>query len=237
ADGTALAGGGTGGGIFVVAGGSPVYVSDFSHVPGIAQRVTVDQAAIDRAGTGGAYNHLRAVPADGTALAGGGTGGGIFVVAGGSPVYVSDFSHVPGIAPRVTVDQSAIDNAGSGAFYNHLRAVPADGTFLNDGTSGQVYRVAGGAPIAVTNWNNVGGFQPYTTVDGTAIGNAGSATFYRHLRQTPADGTVLRGWGTGNLYAVTGGHAAATATGTPNTDVDQVAIDRAGTGGVYNHLN
>lgn len=48
-------------------------------------------------------------------------------------------------------------NAGSGEVWNHLRVYPADGTFL-DGHStgtdgGSVYRVAGGAPIAVTTWD------------------------------------------------------------------------------------
>ncbi|MFJ5232419.1 CHAP domain-containing protein, partial [Kitasatospora sp. NPDC088391] len=40
----------------------------------------------------------------------------------------------------------------------------ADGTFVNVTETGQVYRIAGGAPIAVTDWNNVGGFQSYTTI-------------------------------------------------------------------------
>ncbi|MFJ8436112.1 hypothetical protein ACIQ9P_32905 [Kitasatospora sp. NPDC094019] len=234
ADGTALA---AGTGIYVVAGGAPIYVSDFSHVPGIAQRTVVDPAALDRAGTGGAFNHLRTVPVDGTAIAGG-VNGGVYVIAGGAPVYVSDFSHVPGIAQRTVVDETAVDLAGSGGVYNHLRAVPADGTFLNDGTTGQVYRVAGGAPIAVTDWANVGGFQSYTTVDTNALGLAGSnTTSYSHLRRTPADGTVLRGYTTGKLYTVQGGHPTPTTTGQPVTSVDQVAIDKAGQPGAFSHLS
>ncbi|AUG81490.1 hypothetical protein CFP65_6860 [Kitasatospora sp. MMS16-BH015] len=98
-------------------------------------------------------------------------------------------------------------------------------------------RLATALATAVTNWNNVGGFQSYTTVDTNAVGLAGSTTFYSHLRQTPADGTVLRGYTTGNLYTVQAGHPTLTTTGTPVTSIDQVAVDKAGQSGVFSHLS
>jgi hypothetical protein len=62
---------------------------------------------------------------------------------------------------------------------NHLSYRPADGTLISgwapgDPDHGSVYRVAGGAPIYVSNWDHIGG-NPGTTVgvDLFAIKNAG----------------------------------------------------------------
>ena len=102
------------------------------------------------------WNGLRTVPADGTFLRAG-TGGIIFRIAGGAPIRVNSWAAVGGTHPYTTVDPVAITDAGTGGDWNHLHAVPADGTFLRAGTGGIIFRIAGGAPIRVNSWATVGG--------------------------------------------------------------------------------
>jgi hypothetical protein len=68
-------------------------------------------------------------PVNGTLITGAQTGEG-HVVADGAPIYVSTWATFGGPQPTTTVDQAAIDNAGSGGLWNHLRAMPADGTLI-----------------------------------------------------------------------------------------------------------
>jgi hypothetical protein len=191
-DGTGLCGQQAGGigGAFVVAGGAPIYITNFNNVePNPC--VPVDQVTLEHAGGGGWFSHLRQYPEDGTGLCGqqAGGGGGAFVVAGGAPMYISSFSHVDP-NPCVPVDQVTINNAGGEGWFGHLRDQPANGTFLNSSTGG-VYRVAGGAPFAVSSWGVFGGEQPYVTVDEWDIENVTNPA--AHLNATPANGTIVEG--------------------------------------------
>ena len=86
-----------------------------------------------------------------------------------------------GQQPSMPVDQVAIDNAGMGGPFTHLRAVPADGTFILGGQTGRVYRIARGAPAYVPSWAPYGGVQPYTVEDQIAIDNAGNGGVWNHL--------------------------------------------------------
>jgi VCBS repeat-containing protein len=195
-------------------------------------------AAIDNAGQTGIWKHLNATPTDGTLLSN--ADGTVFVTAGGAPLPVLAWDHIGGSGgrPVTAVDMAAIDNAGQTGIWKHLNATPTDGTFLNTYSTGSVYVVAGGAPIIVTNWDNVGGGRPVTAVDIAAIENAGAGGLWNHLSYQPIDGTYLRGYTTGKFYRVSAGTPLLESTA-PSTyvDVDQVALDNAGTGGYYNHLN
>jgi hypothetical protein len=230
------------GAVYRVAGGAPVYVSTWSAFGGGQPRIAVDPAAIERAGTGAPYDHLRFYPADNTFLRGT-TTGAVYRIAGGAPVYVSVWSAFDGVQPTVDVDEAAIDRADSGSFYGHLRYRPADGTFVRATTTGAVYRIAGGAPVYVSNWSAVGGPQTTVDIDPAAVDRAGSGWTFDHLRFFPADGTFVRVMSNGNVYRIAGGAplfvAGWTALGgaQPSTDVDPAAISRSGTGGFYAHLN
>ena len=142
------------------------------------------------------------------------------------------------------MDGAAIANAGNVALssdYGHLKVSPVNGTYLRAFTTGDLYVTAGGAPIFISNWNNVGGSKPYVNVDIAAISNAGNVTVsrdYGHLNAKPVDGTYLRGYSTGKFYLVTGG-TPRLKNSAPNgyVNVDQTAINNGGQSGVWSHLN
>jgi hypothetical protein len=229
------------GAIYLVAGGAPVYVSQWAAVNPAQPIIDVDPAAIAYAGQGSVWMHLRYRPADGTLL-GANPAGGIFRVAGGAPIYVSSWSAVGGYQPYVDVDAAAIDNAGTGGVWNHLSSHPADGTFLGGNPEGAIYRVAGGAPIYVSSWSAVGGFQAYVDIDSAAINMAGSGGIWNHLRYYPADGTFIGANPPGAIYRVEGGTPRYVPSWSPYggpqsyVDVDSAAVTNAGAGGFWNHL-
>lgn len=223
--------------LFRVVGNSPLHVPDLA--PGSAPVVSVDDAAIDGIGTDHMYDHLTALPTEGSFLRTS-TTGRVFIVAGGAPVYVSTLAPWGG-ASAITfsnVGEQTVDNAGaaglSGA-WQHLRATPAEGTFLIGRSSGAVHRVAGGSPQWVDAWGPFGGRQSTSAVDDAALTNAGSGGDWDRLRAYPAPGTVLRAAGTDRLYRVAGdaplhvASAGALESGAPAAvDVSAVVIDRAG---------
>jgi CHAP domain len=118
----------------------------------------------------------------------------VYRVAGGAPVVVTSWTPFGG-PQRV--------NVVAKAQFDHLKAVPADGTYLKDLSNGQVYRVAGGAPLLVANaeaarlpqW----GTAPVIGIDHQAL------LAHDHLRSVPADGTQLCRVDDGTCYVVAGG--------------------------------
>ena len=231
-DGTLL--NGSGGGVFVSAGGAPLYLSNYAAIGGPRGGIGVDQAAIDNAGGGSVWGHLRAVPADGTLLDA--SGGGVFVVAGGAPLYVSHWDNIGGVRAGVAVDQWDIDNASNPAA--HLRMFPLDGTAIVSVLSGAVYVIAGGAPIYVSNWDAIGGSRPAVGVDQWDLDNLTNPA--AHLRKLPADGTLLNTIA-GPVYVVAGGAPifvsawAAIGGQKPSVTVDPWAVGNIGNAIV--HLN
>src|SRR5579863_3501254 len=194
-----------GGGVYIVAGGAPLYLSTFNAVPGSTVGTTVDYSDIDNAGTN-SLSHLNAVPANGTVLdtaAGVDGGGGVYIVAGGAPLYLSTFNAVPGSTVGTTVDYWDIANAGTNS-ASHLNAVPANGTVLNASNGGGVYIVVGGAPLYLSSYNDVPSAQSTgTAVDYWDIQNAGTNSA-SHLNAVPASGTFLN-TSTGSVYRIAGG--------------------------------
>ena len=176
--------------VYRIAGGAPLYVSNWAAVggPQTTEALSASQWAA-----------LNAVPADGTLIASTATGM-VYEVAGGAPLYVSNWAAIGGARSVVGIDQWDLDNTSNPAA--HLRAYPADGTFLNT-SAGHVYRIAGGAPFAVSSWSLFGGVQPYVTVDQWDIDNITNPA--AHLNTAPVDGTVVEGLPSNSYWSFSAG--------------------------------
>jgi len=184
-------------GVFVVAGGAPLYVSNWAAIGGPKAGIGTDQASIENAGGGVPWNHLRRYPANGTLL--GASNGGVFVVAGGAPLYVSNWAAIGGAQPTVAMDSWDIENISNP--WAHLRPYPENGTLLA-ASGGGVFEIAGGAPMFVSSWSAIGGERPYVRVDEWDIENISNP--WAHLRPYPEDGTFVN-TSTGHVYRVAGG--------------------------------
>ncbi|GAA1896233.1 CHAP domain-containing protein [Lapillicoccus jejuensis] len=109
---------------------------------------------------------------------------------------------------------------------------PANGTYVRIAENGQVYRIAGGAPIYVTSFAGFGSVPPITSI---------SAAAFATLPAYPADGTFLTGTD-GRVYRVAGGAPLYVSSWTsfggqqPTTLVDAATIANAGGSGVFGHL-
>jgi len=216
--------------VYVVAGLAPLWVSSWSHV-GRPQPVAVISLA--------AFRTLRSSPLDGTFLNDVLTGR-VYEMAGGAPLLVTSWTAFGGAQPSVRTDDWDIANAGACGTLCSLLNKPRDGTVLRAAETGQVFVVAGGAPIFVSTWAAFGGPQPFVNVNQLPIQNAGAGSWYNHLSFLPADGTVLSDSSTGQLYVVTSGAPlignVTTLGATPFTLVDHNAIVNAGGAGVWAHL-
>jgi hypothetical protein len=126
----------------------------------------------------------------------------IYRVAGGAAMLVSSWSGFGGAQP-VTMTTAAQLAA--------LPSYPASGTFLTT-TTGQAYRVAGGAAFPITDWSLFGGQQPSTTIDEWDLQNIGNPL--DHLLATPANGTTVQGLPSGTFWTFTNG-SRSQATSTP----------------------
>ena len=180
-----------------VAGGAPLKVgaADAAKLPGwtTAPKIDVDNYAVSR------LSHLRAVPVDGTQLCRG-DNGACYLVAGGAPLLVpaADKPKTPGwSAARVTV-VSAAEFVG----FTHLRAVPADGTFLCDAATTACYRVAGGAPLLLSKTDKPA-VPGASTASRLTVPHMEFARF-THLHRYPLDGTVICPVGVTTCYVIAG---------------------------------
>jgi hypothetical protein len=127
----------------------------------------------------------------------------------------------------VNIDNDSLDAAVAPS------QLAADGSFVTITGQGGTYRMAGGAPIPVTDWTAVGGEQPVTPL---------SPTQFASLPQQPETGTFLQSGATGRIWRVAKGIATYVPSWTPyggpkpSIVIDQAALDNAGLGGVWNHL-
>lgn len=107
--------------------------------------------------------------------------GAVYRIAGGAPMYVSSWSVFGGAKPTTAVTSSQ---------WSSLAKVPANGTFVNAEQTGDVYVIAGGAPLYVSSWSVYGGAKPLVTIDNWDITNAGKGPL-SHLNAVPAEGTFV----------------------------------------------
>jgi surface antigen len=213
------------GSTYRLVGGAPVFVSTWTAFGGRQPTTPISSTSL-------ATLPLR--PADGTYVKGA-QRGEVYVIAGGAPIPVVTWAGVGGTRPAMLVDQVAIDRAGGGGAYTHLASRPADGTVLHAVARDELYRVAGGAPVFVSSWANIGGVRPSVDVDQAAIDKAGSGGRFNHLLFRPVNYSFVRGATTGRVYQMTGGVAYYVKSWDivggpkPTTTIDQAAVDHAGT--------
>jgi hypothetical protein len=101
--------------IYRIAGGAPIYMSTWESVglpPQPVQSLSPTQFA-----------SLPFRPKTGTFLVGGASGH-VYRVAKGIASHVPSWAPYGGPKPTVTVDQAALDNAGTGGVWNHLLSGP-----------------------------------------------------------------------------------------------------------------
>jgi hypothetical protein len=93
----------------------------------------------------------------------------------------------------IDVDTSYLngDTAGPSSIAGPI----PDGTFVQVAGDTQLYRIAGGAPLAVSDWSVFGGPQPLTVI---------TPQQFAELNPVPVSGTFLES-STGALYRVAGG--------------------------------
>ncbi len=220
------------GAVYRIAGGAPLYVSSWSAYGGPRPTRPMSSAQV---------NALRQYPVEGTFIRDV-TRRAVYRIAGGAPVYVSSWEPFGGRRPTVEIDPAAIDRAGTGGFFNRLRPTPAEGTFIRDATTRAVYRIAGGAPLYVTSWEPFGGRQQTTEVDGASIERAGTAWPYLAMNYYPAPGTLVQAQPAGTIYRVGPDGLpqpvapAEVPTSASVVAINQQTLERAGSGGWYDHL-
>lgn len=217
--------------VYRIAGGAPLIVTNWAAMGG---------AKPVRALTAAQFAALPKYPRDGTYLLGSG-GLGVFVVAGGAPIYVQSWGTAGGWHASLLVDAAAIRQAGGAGVYSHLRARPADGTFVLTGSPRQVFRFVGGAPEFVSTWSAFGGAKPTTMIDAAAIRNSGGAGNWSHVAKYPADNTYIKPYNSSRIYRVLSGKAVYLSSWSlvggpkPVTTLDAVVFNHFGTA-PYDHL-
>jgi hypothetical protein len=113
--------------------------------------------------------------------------GHVYRLAGGAPLYINSWAPFGGPQATIPVTQAWIDA---------LRDYPAEGTLIRSRETGDVYRIAGGAPLYVADWSHVGGEQDTIDVSQWSIVHRAKGRLRRH----PVDGTVLLAGDTGAVY-------------------------------------
>ncbi len=100
------------------------------------------------------------------------SGRGLFRIAGGAPIAVSDWAAVGGVQPVQTLSTTQFDS---------LPNRPREGTFLQSGATGRIWRVAKGVATYVPSWTPYGGPLPSIVIDQAALDNAGTGGVWNHL--------------------------------------------------------
>ena len=121
--------------------------------------------------------------------------------------------------------------------YIHVKDLntwpPVDGNFVRVNETGEVYRIAGGAPVHISSWLPLGGAKPTQAI---------SAAQLDSLPNVPANGTHLRAMPSGRIFTVAFGAPiyvsswAAVGGAKSTIDVPEATIDNAGGSAPWSHL-
>jgi len=115
-------------------------------------------------------------------------------IVGGAPVLVTSWTPFGGAQHVTDIDAPQ---------FARLSRYPADGTYVQDLTTSQVYRTAGGAPLLVATADKaklpLWGTAPVIGIEHDAF------VKHDHLRTVPYDRTQLYRVDTGQYYVVAGG--------------------------------
>jgi hypothetical protein len=198
--------------LYRMAGGAPILSTSWESVGVAPQAVTtLSQSQFDS---------LRAQPRTGTFLVGAATNR-IYRVSKGIASYVPSWDPYGGPQPTVSVDQAALDNAGTGGAWNHLLSgkptVRRTGPSTYGTTAGRVrFTHAGGISSSAVksydvrwrrarwdgsfgDWTRPAGWQA-TTATGVTKGLSGGWTYCVQVRSRNRAGQ-LSGWTGGRCLA------------------------------------
>ena len=90
----------------------------------------------------------------------------------------------------INIDSDYVDAGGAGG-----NALFPNGTFVQISGGSSFFEIAGGAPLLVEAWNDVGGEQPYTVI---------TQQQFNSLNPVPTDGTMIE-TDNGAVYVIAGG--------------------------------
>jgi hypothetical protein len=159
------------------------------------------------------------------------------------PVSTSDVGHT--LAVAVTGSEFGYANATATSAATIAVAAPpappvvptpwptANGAFVRVVESGEVYHIAGGAPLYISSFAPFGGPQPTQSI---------TASHLATLRAVPANGTYLRDLDNGRVYSVDFGAPiyvagwASVGGAQPTIGVTDSTIANAGVAGRWSHL-
>ena len=249
--------------VYRMVGGAPIYVSSWAAVGGVHSTIGIDAANLRHAGRGFPWAAIEAFPVlrltdNGfrPSFARSGSDGRVYALVGGAPLYVTSWAVYGGRQPTVTIDGAALAHAGRGR-WRFLRWYPVLSTpneqlsaAARPGAPAHSFAVAGGAPVYVPSTDNFPEPLEQIPVDPTTVTRAGGRAPFDHLRARPVDGTLLLAFHDADVqtldfpttvYWVRGGSAIPVEGNRPCPGgqpawIDRIAVDRAGTGGIWNHL-
>lgn len=142
----------TDGRVYRYAGGAPFHVTDWAPFGGPQPYTVVSSGAVDFAGQPGPWQVLPRIPADGTMVREAGPGyTNSYVMVGGAPIYVDDWSAWGGPQPAVAVSGQVLRAPQWGPWSN-IRRSPLDGTVAE--ADGRFYSFHGGRMVLETrSWS------------------------------------------------------------------------------------
>jgi hypothetical protein len=201
------------GGFYRFAGGAPLFVR-CDMGAGCTAPTMVDARTMSSLGSHvAATPRMRQYPVNGTVVVNG-DDNVHYRFAGNAPLPIS----APAGAKQIIDTRTLVQQGTATPALPHMKAFPDDNTFLVSGTS--YWRVAGGAPVSLTNCGVLGNCAGAVAVDpGTITGNGAG-----RLLALPKDGTVLRGVPSNVLWEIIGGHRRQTYVNVPGVSVDDGAI-------------
>ena len=125
---------------------------------------------------------MRVYPKDGAVISIAEAGGsGIYEFVGGAPIRQYNWGAIPQFGPAISINFQSLST------LDHMKAVPDDGSVVSIVEAGgsALYRFVGGAPIRLYNWGAI------PNMPGVVGINFQSLSEYDHMREKPADGSVI----------------------------------------------
>ena len=185
--------------VYVVAGASLMRIDQWANVGGQKPVAVLDHWAVQ--------NQFKQVPDNGTYIADYVTSN-VYMVTGGAPMQIKNWQNVGGEHAVTVVDGWAVTN--------QLGKYPANGSYVTDYATSQVYVVAGSSLVRIDQWANVGGQKPVAVLDHWAVQN--------QFKPYPEAGTYVRGYGSGLTYVSDGTAIARSSANASSVSVDDWAV-------------
>jgi hypothetical protein len=178
--------------VYRVVGGAPVWLSTCGYDP--ANCPSNIQQVSD-------LSLYRAYPRDGVTIRNYDPSGAVYRFAGGAPLWMGKCDASSPCPEQYQVDAGSL-RLGSPSW---IRQYPVDGTVVRNVDDGGFYRFAGGAPLVTRCDIGPGCVNPPTIDNGTIDANGTNGATPPHLRQLPADGTVVHNIDNNTFWRFAGG--------------------------------